>query len=478
MKTSWLSIGIYASLAFVTKAIPMQECIDDFLPARVACYDTDGPCDLLPVADESFPTQPLGENGYGIQLIRSSPTTHVYTVTEGAYFMMVALDLPKISRKNKLRGLKEKKFNAPEEGAKLKGSTKKGSTTKGSTKKGSTTKGSTTKGSTTKESTKNGKNKGAKKGSDMEEEDDGKVSVAIFDFPEGSFVVRDATGAASGSLITKAIDEIVFEIEGFDIADIADVSMVYSHAHFDHIGAATITYNHILDNWGIDSVIIATEPVKEHFERQIQRNFFSFRAPVPTETFTGKSMVQVGESTTFHLEQTDGHSGAARDMIIFLEKDGDYPAIMMIVDVVFPKWAPFFDLALAADVGEYLFSHETLLSYPLGDDGIFVAGHLSILGDRSDIEVSYEFAKDVLEAAGFALATVDIVPIASGSGYYDPNSDNYFNSWNLFNEYLSGGVSNVCAKRVVEKWGCKLGGLDVTIKSGCDAAQTYYRIDY
>ena len=67
--------------------------------------------------------------------------------------------------------------------------------------------------------------------------------MAIIDFPKGSFVVRDATRQVIGNLITNAIDDIVFDMNGLEVGDNKKVQMVYSHAHFDHIGGATITYN-------------------------------------------------------------------------------------------------------------------------------------------------------------------------------------------------------------------------------------------
>jgi glyoxylase-like metal-dependent hydrolase (beta-lactamase superfamily II) len=73
------------------------------------------------------------------------------------------------------------------------------------------------------------------------------VTVAIVDFPEGAFVQHDATGAIVGSLVTDALDEILV-VEGLIATqDIKDVKMVFSHSHFDHIGAATITLDHIVD---------------------------------------------------------------------------------------------------------------------------------------------------------------------------------------------------------------------------------------
>ena len=42
-------------LAPVVSAVTEQECLDTYLPARIACYDTEGPCDALPIPDFAFP---------------------------------------------------------------------------------------------------------------------------------------------------------------------------------------------------------------------------------------------------------------------------------------------------------------------------------------------------------------------------------------------------------------------------------------
>ena len=91
---------------------------------------------------------------------------------------------------------------------------------------------------------------------------DAGYEVAIIDFPEGSFVVRDATGEVIGNLITNVIDDIVFDMNGLEVADIKKVQMVYSHAHFDHIGGATITYNTLWTTGVARTWTLTSSPMK------------------------------------------------------------------------------------------------------------------------------------------------------------------------------------------------------------------------
>lgn len=449
MKSFLLRLAVMVAAATTTRmvtAIPEQECIDSYLPDRLACYETDGPCDSLPIPDGSFPQITPNDRGYAIDIIRSTPTTRVYYVTEFSYIFMVVLDIPVEGEGGDTkRSLADTKKMGKK---KMKGGKKSGGSNKGGSKK----------------SIKGGSSK--------------KVTVAIIDFPDGNFPIRDETGTIIGSLVTHAIDEIVFDIESFTIEDIGDVQMVLSHAHFDHIGAATITHDHIESSWGIPvSKVIAAASVEEGFHRLIDLGLFSYRSPMPNVHIHEKTSVKIGESTEIYLEPVAGHSIELKDLIVFIEADAVNPPIMMFVDIVFPKWAPFFKFAITTDLAEYLAVHDTLLAHPLGDDGIFIGGHLNQIGSKLDIEISKAYTEAVMDAALSALQTVDIGPIAGASGVFDPsNTANYGNNWLLFDEYFA-EVKKVCAKEVVAKYGCRLAAVDTTILSACDVAQSFWRIE-
>ena len=115
--------------------------------------------------------------------------------------------------------------------------------------------------------------------------------------------------------------------------------------------------------------------------------------------------------------------------------------------------------------------------FELGDDGIFIGGHLSKLGSLEDIQMSYDFAQSVMTGALTGLQTVDFNALVGSSGIADPTSRNVGNSWHLFDVYFK-EIVKVCAKQVVFEWGCKLGGVDVVVESHCRSAQSYWRVDY
>ena len=426
--------------------LSQPDACEDVLQARLDCYDTDGPCDPLPIPTSAFGMQPDPSKGYTIVGLREG----IYAIGEGSYWMMAAV-APLTKQSDRRRYLKKKMTM-------LKKKKKKHMMTKHS---------------------KMSKSANSESSSDTDKYTG--YQVVVFDFPEGSFVQRDSTGAVVGSLITTALDEIVFGTHGLTAKDIAKVSMVYSHQHFDHIGGAAIVYDHIVSHWQPRKIdVIGQAVVKEEFEARIKSDFFSFRAPIPNVLVEDEvATFSIGAVYEYTLTPLSGHT-TEKDLVVFIEKDvktGD-PAIMMYVDVIFPGWAPFFSFAITTDIFNYLQAHVFLLEkFDLGDDGIFVGGHLAKLGSRFDIETSLAFAQSVMAGAQLGLQQVDFNAIVAASGVADPNSNKLGNSWLLFDEYFK-AVVKICAKQVVAEWGCKLGAVDVVVDSHCRSAQSFWRVDY
>jgi hypothetical protein len=212
-------------------------------------------------------------------------------------------------------------------------------------------------------------------------------------------------------------------------------------------------------------------------EHAIHMGFFSYRAPLPTVTFKETMEHTVGKATKVSLTTFDGHQYGDKDVIIFMESLGpENPAIMMVVDVVFPKWVPFYSFAISTDLLEYITAHEVLLEFPLGSDGYYVGGHMNQVGDRNDILLNQNLTKSILEAAGMALQTVDAGAIVGATGAFTPGEFNYGNNWEGFDAYFN-EVVRVCARAVMEEYGCDFGGLDVTLNSQCLMAQSFWRVE-
>ena len=63
--------------------------------------------------------------------------------------------------------------------------------------------------------------------------------------------------------------------------------------------------------------------------------------------------------------------------------------VLMLVDIVFPGWVPFKELAIAEDVPGFISAHDQALDYPFDT---LVAGHVSRLGTPNDVLIQKEFA--------------------------------------------------------------------------------------
>ncbi len=73
----------------------------------------------------------------------------------------------------------------------------------------------------------------------------------------------------------------------------------------------------------------------------------------------------------------------------------------MLVDVIFPGWSPFSDLALAEDVPKFFEAHDLALSF---DFDTFVGGHLNRLGGRQDVALAQQYIEDLRANATAALS--------------------------------------------------------------------------
>ena len=233
------------------------------------------------------------------------------------------------------------------------------------------------------------------------------------------------------------------------IADVTDepvTHVVYSHAHTDHIGVAGL--------FAETATYIGHEETALHLERSADEN-----RPIPSETFSDSMTLEVGSQTL----QLDYHGTNHDPGNIFIYAPEQ--RVLMVIDVVFPGWVPFAQLALAKDVPGFIAAHDQILAY---DFDTFIGGHLTRLGTREDVEVQKEYVLDVQANAGEALANVDFMAIAGDVGFE--------NQWVLFGAYFD-AVAQYCADLTEEKWVGVLGGADVFTFGHCWVMQESLRID-
>ena len=182
--------------------------------------------------------------------------------------------------------------------------------------------------------------------------------------------------------------------------------------------------------------------------------------PLPTVTFTGNYTFTVGGVVIELSDAPPAHSDG--DIFVFVPSE----RTALVVDVVVPGWAPFRSLAIARNPDEIIPLHDELLDF---DADTFVCGHLTRLGDRSDVELSKEFHEDLFTAAGAALTTVDpaaIAPEALADG----------NLW-LYTSELNRAFADACYQALKPKWTLRFAGFDIYGRSHCLLITDFLRVD-
>lgn len=233
------------------------------------------------------------------------------------------------------------------------------------------------------------------------------------------------------------------------IAEVTDepiTHVIYSHTHKDHVGAMNIFPD--------DAIYISHQ---ETFETLSKRN--DPNRPLPTVTFEDSYTLEVG---TQKLELAYyGPMHEPGNIFIYAPNQ----KVLMLVDVIFPGWTPFKDLAMAQDVPEFLAAHNKVLEY---DFDTFVGGHLTRLGTSEDVQIQKEYFEDIQAAAAKANQEVSFMAIGQEVGFE--------NLWLVFQIYAD-SITQQCTNEVVPKWVDKLGGVDLFTYDHCWKISEAQRID-
>jgi len=253
-----------------------------------------------------------------------------------------------------------------------------------------------------------------------------------------------------GDKMLKAIAEVTKE---------PITHVVYSHAHADHIGGASM--------FPKNATYIAHIETKHRLgrmddgDRHFPYGMFVGGKPVPlpTITFEDSYTLKVGNQTLQLDYKGDDHEPG--NIYVYAPKQ----KVLLKIDIVFPGWTPFKGLAIAEDTVGYLKAHDVILSY---DFNKLVSGHWGKLATRKDVEVQKQYMHDIQTNAGKALQTVDFYAIANKVGFV--------NTALLFESYLD-AVTKECAKLTEPKWIDKLGGVDVWTDDHCYKVIMATRVD-
>ncbi|MDQ0904994.1 glyoxylase-like metal-dependent hydrolase (beta-lactamase superfamily II) [Streptomyces canus] len=224
--------------------------------------------------------------------------------------------------------------------------------------------------------------------------------------------------------------------------------LVYSHSHADHIGAASLFGKHVVR-------IGHTET------RRLLRIDADPNRPAPTVTFDDRYVLRVGGERLELAYHGPNHS--PDNIFVYAP---DY-ATLMVVDVLFPGWAPFKGLAASQDIPAWIKAHDTAMNYPWRT---LVGGHLGRLGVRADATIQREYVTDLLASTRAAEASVDPTPFYEK---YGPTG----NSWAIFKTYLD-AVATTAAAPVVAKYTGVLAAADVFTVDNAMVMLESLRIDF
>ena len=250
-----------------------------------------------------------------------------------------------------------------------------------------------------------------------------------------------ATG--SGVIVVDAPQTIAPNL----LAAIASVTdepvthVVYSHHHADHIGGAGVLPK--------AATYIAHRDTAALLSREADPN-----RPVPTVTFSDTYTLVVGSQTL--VLDYHGPNHDVGNIFIYAPSQ----KVLMLVDIVWPGWAPFDELGSVSDIKGFLAAHDQALAY---DFDTLIAGHVNRLGTRSDITTDKEYLADLEVNAGTALQAFDLASVYQQ--LTDPT-----NAWafagTLLNEW-----PKKCVADTLAKWRNQLGGVDVFANANCKAMQ-------
>ena len=253
----------------------------------------------------------------------------------------------------------------------------------------------------------------------------------------GQGVIAIDAPPSIGKNYLKAIEEVTDE---------PITHVIYSHTHNDHIGSAAMFPNGV--------IIIAHQDSALELKDRNDPN-----RPIPAVTFEDTYTLEVG---TQKLELAYyGPMHKPGNIFIYAPNQ----KVLMLVDVIFPGWTPFKDLAMAQDVPAFLAAHDKVLEYEFDT---FVGGHLTRLGTYNDVQIQKEYFTDIEAAAAKANQEVSFMAIGQEVGFD--------NLWLAFQTYAD-TITQQCTDEVVPKWLDKLGGVDLFTYDHCWKISESQRID-
>ncbi|KAJ7203268.1 beta-lactamase-like protein [Mycena pura] len=223
--------------------------------------------------------------------------------------------------------------------------------------------------------------------------------------------------------------------------------LVYSHLHADHIGGASL-FN------ASRPTIIAHADTLSLLEALSPRDPLR---PLPHVTFEDSYTLRVGNQTlelSYH-----GPNHAAGNIFMYAPAQ----RVALLIDVIFPGWAPFSELAVSSFIPGWMSAHDVLLTF---DFNVLVPGHLGRLGTRQDVLLQKK-CKSLIHIDDTHIQDMHDSCVASINGGFDVAAAigptvaaNPGNSWAEFKAYLR-AAAQTCADNTTSRWIGVLGAVDV-----------------
>ncbi|MCG6883603.1 MAG: MBL fold metallo-hydrolase [Silicimonas sp.] len=217
--------------------------------------------------------------------------------------------------------------------------------------------------------------------------------------------------------------------------------LVLSHKHADHNGGGYTFAD-------IDGLtVIGAEASAESLADNPLHGVLA-----PTETFKDTLSFSVG-GVPIEL-RTAGFHANDTDVIIYLPDR----KFLMAVDTITPGEAPFMNFGATANLEGYMASFDTFLDY---DFEHFLSGHVSVLGNRQDVETARDYAHDVRDTV-----------YALWPGFLDRFMANMelteFQHGNLAYRMTMEEIRDECASGIIERWEDTLSVVDLWADSHCE----------
>ena len=192
----------------------------------------------------------------------------------------------------------------------------------------------------------------------------------------GAGVIAVDAPPSLGENLLSAIEEITDE---------PVTHMVYSHWHADHVGAAAV--------FGPRIKRVGHDKTRELLER-----FPDPDRPAPTDTFAKDATLDVNGVKVELSYKGQNHC----EGLIFVYVP--HAKALAAIDIASPGWVTFRSCDMSDNFSGYAQAFDQILEY---DFDKVVSGHVSRLGDRSDVIEGREYILDLRQIAREALETVE-----------------------------------------------------------------------